>query len=462
MSGHESEPSRAIDPAHVNAVFDAVVGRSLPTGVNLVSLALIALGVGAFLTGLFAVGDGGATAWGAFLVGLVYTFAIGQGGIMFSVIQSGTWARWGRPVKRIAESFAFWLPVAYVLLVVFLVLGLRIYAWHPNTIIDGGPVALEPHFSEAISSKPFWLSPPVFVIRVLVLVAALLTLDAYYLRHALSPDLIAGQQRLGAKAPAWWATVTGGRTDLVGALKASVDTQSFMVPILAAAYALVMSMLAFDLLMSLSPWWYSNMFGAWNTVSGFWLSVNVLGFVTITGRKWLGLDRFVKTNVTHDIGKMMLAGSMFWAYTSFAQLLPIWYTDMPEETDYLLVRLFLPEWSWLAQAVAVTCFLAPFTILLSRGIKKMRWPFVAICCLIMFGVFLERTLLVQPSIYFHDPLANPLVLFVWGGTWLGFVGGFIQVVGRALASLPAVAVTDPYLETHPWDVHAHSLDRAHH
>jgi hypothetical protein len=446
----------------MNAVFDAVEGRSLPATVNLLSLAFIAIGVAAFVGGLVSLDDGGATAWGAFLVGLVYTFAIGQGGVMFSVIQSGTMARWGRPVKRVAESFAFWLPVAYVLLAVFLIFGLRIYSWHPDTIIATGPVSLEPHSPEAIASKPFWLSTPVFFVRVLLEVGILIALDAYYLRQALTPDLIAGQQRLGAKAPSWWATITGGRTDLVGALTDSVNRQYFLVPIMGIAYALIMSMFAFDLIMSLSPWWYSNMFGAWVTVSGFWLSLNALGFTTMVGRDWLGLGKFVRTSLMHDLGRFMLAGTMFWAYTAFAQLLPIWYTDMPEETDFLLVRLFLPEWAWLAQTVAIMCFLAPFTILLSRGIKKMRWPFVGICTLIMVGIFLERTLLVQPSIYLKDPLANPMVPAVWVGVWLGFVGGFVQVVGRALAALPAVPVTDPYHETDPWDVHAHALDHGHH
>jgi hypothetical protein len=178
-------------------------------------------------------------------------------------------------------------------------------------------------------------------------------------------------------------------------------------------------------------------------------------------RDWLAIGRFLRPNVTHDLGKLMLAGAMFWAYTGFAQLLPIWYTDMPEETDFLLVRLYLPEWSWLAQTVAICCFLAPFTILLSRGIKKMRWPFAGICALVCVGIFLERSLLVLPSVHFGDP-RTPLVAFVVLGTGLGFVGLFVQVVGRVLASVPPVVVSDPHLETHPWDIHAHSLDHAHH
>ena len=86
---------------------------------------------------------------------------------------------------------------------------------------------------------------------------------------------------------------------------------------------------------------------------------------------------------------------------------------------------------------------------------------LAFYVLIMTGIFLERSLLVYPSIYkaAEFPWMNFLVTSV--GVWLGFLGAFAQVVGRALASLPGLAVSDPYMETHPWEVHVHSLDHGH-
>lgn len=445
----------------VNPVIDGVAGRSLPAAANFASLGAIALGVVAFAVGLFAVGDGGAWAWGSYLVGLVYVMAIAQGGVMFAIIQTGTLGRWGRPVKRLAETFGFFLPVGWVLLLVFLIFGLKIYSWNPSTIIPGGPVALAPHSPEAWPAKPLWLTPGFFVVRQLGLVGLLIALDFLYLRASLKPDLILSAQRLGAKAPGWWSMITGGSTDVKAALKSGLKTQATLTPIIGASYAIIFTAFAMDLIMSLAPWWYSNMFGGWTFVSSFWLSLAFLAVVIGVTRDWLGISHFIKPQVTHDLGKLMLAGCMFWAYTAYAQLLPIWYTDMPEETDFLLVRLYLPEWSWLAQTVGITCFLAPFTILLSRGIKKMRWPFAGIGLLIMTGIFLERSLLVFPSIHLEDP-RQPLLAFVAVGTWLGFVGLLVQVVGRALASVPPLVVSDPYLEPHPWDVHVHSLDHSHH
>lgn len=446
----------------VNPVIDSVAGRTLPGAVNMLSLGAIGLGVVAFLFGMFAGGpEGVAWSWGAVLVGIVYTLALAQGGVMFGVIMTGTWARWGRPVKRIAETFGLFMPFVWLALAVFLVLGVGIYAWNPDTIIVGGPVSLAPHSPEAIASKPWWLQKWFFIGRELLAVGWLVVIDLIWVRASMRPDLVQAKARLGANAPAWWDTFIGGETDVVKATKDSLATQNRMLPLMAVSYALVMSLVAFDLLMSLSPWWFSNMFGGWTFVSAFWVSLACTGLVAMLARDWLKIGPFVKRNVTHDLGKLMLAGCMFWAYTAYAQLLPIWYTDMPEETDYLLVRTMLPQWAWLSQTVAITCFLAPFTVLLSRGVKKMRWPFAAVCLLVMTGIFLERSLLVYPSIYKAAEFPWMNFLFTSVGVWLGFLGAFTQVVGRALAGLPGVCIADPYLETHPWEVHIHSLD-AHH
>ncbi|MEO0603040.1 MAG: hypothetical protein AAF211_16495, partial [Myxococcota bacterium] len=430
---------------NLNPVIDGLIGRKLPSSVHLGSLAAIGIGVVAFVAGLAM--DRFAYTWGAYLVGLVYTLAIAQGGVIFAILMTGTTGRWGRPVKRIAEAFGFFMPVGFVLLLVFLVFGLTIYSWNPDTVIPGGPVDLAPHSPEAAASKETWLDPSFFVLRQLAFLAILIILDALYIYQSLRPDLVMARSRLGTKAPAWWETITRGSGDLATTVKESLRSQAFFVPFIGLAYALVFSFLAFDLIMSLSPWWFSNMFGGFVFMSSFWLSLAALGATAVAARDWLRLGPFITPDVTHDIGKLMLAGCMFWAYTAYAQLLPIWYTDMPEETEFLLVRMRHPDWEWLALLVGVTCFVAPFTILVSRGIKKMRWPFFAICLLVMVGIFFERSLLVLPSIHFESALATDTIL-ISVGVWLGFMGLFVQVVGQVLCRIPPLVISDPYLEPH--------------
>ena len=461
MSSHTQED--------LNAVIDGIPGRQLPQIFHVITGFAMAVGVFGFLYGRLFSEVGTAWTWGSFLVGVVYLLAIAQGGVIFSVILSGTWANWGRPIKRIAEVLGLFMIPAYVLLLIFLVGGTGIYVWHPSTIIDldsamlgsDGTYSLATHSPEAIATKAVWLNPIFFVVRQALAVGALLVLDLFYIRASLRPDMMMAKARLGSKAPAWWDTVIGGKTDLEAEIKSSQWWQEALVPVIAMSFALIFSLVAFDLIMSLSPWWYSNMFGGWVFASSVWLSLCTVGLISMVTLDWLGLRKFIKPKVTHDLGKLMLAFTMFWAYTGFAQLLPIYYADMPEETDFLLIRLFLPQWAWLAKVVAVMCFIAPFTVLLSRGIKKMRWPFAGICFFIMVGLFMERSLLIFPSIYFGEHFPFMEFLFVNITMYIGFMGLLAAFVGRVLTQIPPLVLTDPQLGDHPWDVHVHSLD-AHH
>ena len=439
----------------VNAIIDAVPGRQVPAKTRNAGYVLIAIGILAVAYG-FATGDKVWT-WGAILVGIVYSLAIAQGGILFGAMMTVTLGRWGRPVKRIAETFGFFLPVVYVILALFLFFGIGLYPWHADTFLEGGVVDLKPHFEGVVASKAVWLNKPFFIARQLIGLAFLIVLDFMYLRASLRPDLIQASKRLGDKSPKWWGYFTAGAGELDVELQRCQRQQHVVAAVLFLSYALLFSMLAFDLIMSLSPWWYANMFGAWTFVSAFWLALATLGVVSMLSRDWLGIADHITPKVMHDLGKLVFALCMFWAYTAFAQLLPIWYTNMPEETEFLLIRMKLPAWGWMAQTVAILCFLTPWTVLLSRGIKKMKWPLIAILSLIMFGVFMERTWLVMPSIYFGDAFPWDKFLIISLGTLAGFAGLFITVVSQVLANVPALAISDPDMEEHPWDEHVHPI-----
>ena len=455
MSDHTINPNQHID---------AMAARTLPSQLKMGGGIAMALGVVGIGYGFAVAGQ--AWTWGAILVALVYLLALTQGGVMYAVIMTLTKAHWGRPLKRIAESFGLFMPVAWLFLIVFLVAGNKLYPWHPETFItlaDGssGFIDIEPHSEFAWRTKPIWLNLNFFIGRQIVLIGALFACGLLYIRNSWKPDLIAAKARLGDAAPGWWSFIIGSDTDVAAAQETGEKKQQVLSVVIALGYAFIFSFMAFDLMMSLSPWWYANMFGAWTFMSSIWITLAALGIVSLVGRDWMGITPFISRTLTHDLGKLTLALCMFWAYTTFAQLLPIWYANMPEETDFLLVRLHLPQWAWLAQTVGVMCFIMPFTVLASRGIKKMKWPYVAICAVIMTGIFFERTLIVMPSVYHGEtfPIVDFIVVNVF--IWLGALGAFFTYVGAVLTQVPAIGITDPRVEVHPWDVHIHSLD-AHH
>jgi hypothetical protein len=445
----------------MNPVIDAIPGRSIPGTANMVGIGLVVLGI--LGTGYGFAVAGTAYTLGALLVSLVFFLGVSQGGVLFGVMLTGTQGRWGRSLKRIGETFAAFLPFLYILLVIFVVVGGQIYPWHPETIVRGdlGPIALKVHTGAAWASKETWYTPLFWMSRQVIGFAILILLDIVYIRASLRPDLLRAKARLGDKAPKWWDTIIGRHGDVNDEIDAGQATQSGIFGFVILAFVVTFTLMSMDLMMAMDPWWYANMFPGWIFMSSFWIGMSTLGLVAMVCRDWLGLKPFIRPAVTHDLGKLLLAACMFWAYTAYAQVLPIYYTNLTEEVTYLLLRLRHPAWSGLAMTVGALCFVTPFTILISRGIKKMRWPFAAICALILFGVFLERSLLVMPGVYFEDTF--PLVNFVLVNftIWLGFWGAFILIVGRVLAAVPPLVVSDPYLEPHPWDAHVHGLDHHH-
>ena len=385
---------------------------------------------------------------GVLLVCLVYFMGVGQGGVMFSVVQTATLGRWGRPFKRIAESFAAFLPVVYVLYIAFLLGGgLHLYEWTHE--------AMPAH-------KAIWLQPGFFVARQVVLLGILITLSGLFVRNSLRPDLGATAELIGAdKAPAWWGNLTRGWKGREAEAEEAYQKNIRLAPVIIVTYAIVFTLFAVDAVMSLDPHWYANMFPAWIFVSSFWLAINWICIVSVLTKKWLQIDHLTKPTNFHDLGKMMFALSIFWAYTFFAQLLPIWYGNMPEETGYLLLRLYTDTWGPLAKVVGILCFLLPFTVLLSRGIKKLSNSLVYVAVIIAIGVFLERFLLVMPQAWREDSIPlGPLEI----GLFIGFVSAFLAVVTKFLSMVTPAPVTDPFLHTNPADVHVHSLhghDHAH-
>lgn len=444
---------------NTNPIIDAVHGRTVPVAVKNGAIGAMVLGVVAFAVGLSM---NPIWTWGAFLVAILYTLALAQGGIVFAVMMTLTWGRWGRPLKRIGEAFGFFLPVGYLMLLVFLLAGNSIYPWHEGTIIFDEPISLAPHSEGAWATKEMWLSLPFFIARQAAMFAVLIVLDYFYLKASLRPDFIMAKARLGDKAPAWWDHFTGGASSLKDEVADSEHKQGVIAVLIAISFPMIFSFAAFDLIMSLSPWWYSNMFGGWFFMSSFWVALCGIGIYALLTRDWLGIREHIKPSTMHDLGKLSLAFCMFWGYTTFAQILPIWYASMPEETDFLLVRMTLPAWSTLTHTVAVTCFISPFIILTSRGIKKMKWPFIAVLSVILVGIFLERTMLVMPSIYLEETF--PVVLFavVSVGLLIGALGAFTFVVNLVMSQVPAIPVSDPKIHPHPWDIHAQSLDAAPH
>ncbi len=416
--------------------------RSVPAKVRLGALVLVVVGL---LAGGYGMVSDANRTFTAFVFNFMYFMGIAQGAFMLCVAMSITKARWGRPLKRFGEALFLFTPVLYVLLAAFFLLGgLDIYEW--TEWHEPGFTEFVPHHKELYLTKPF------FIARMLGGLAVLIGLSFLYLRSSLRADLGVAAEALGDKAPAWWGKFTGGWKGAEAEAEAQANFQMRIAPLIAIVYAIVFSFMAVDMSMSLAPHWFANMFPAWYFMSCFWSGLVWMGIISLISRNWLGIAHLLTGNIYHDLGKLTFGFTMFWGYTTFAQYLPIWYGNMTEEIGFVLLRTTVEPWATMSKIVVMCCFLVPFTMLLSRGLKKIPPAYLSVTGIIAVGIWLERYTVVVPSVWKHDTL--PLG-FIEIGIGLGLLGAMIMVATTYLSKVPPVPINDPFMKPHPDEVHVH-------
>jgi hypothetical protein len=134
-------------------------------------------------------------------------------------------------------------------------------------------------------------------------------------------------------------------------------------------YVLSMTFAAIDWVMSISPHWASTIYG-FIFVGGQLITAMALMIVTVVAlAKSDPYAGFIRERHLHDLGKLLFAFNMLWAYFAFSQLLIIWSGNQPEEISFYRSRLY-GEWGVVAVIVLVFSFGLPFLILLSRAVKR--------------------------------------------------------------------------------------------
>jgi hypothetical protein len=186
------------------------------------------------------------------------------------------------------------------------------------------------------------------------------------------------------------------------------------------AFAVILSLIGYDLVMSLDPHWYSTLFGAYTFVKAFYIGLG--GLIVLASILHLNpaIDFRLNSSDFHDIGKLFFAFCLVWGDFFYVQLLVIWYGNIPEETAYVIERTMTPPWHGLAWFVFIICFIIPFIILLNKKIKTNPSFMSILCTVVIMGICLEHFLLIGPAI---NPHVSALPLGLTDGLiFLGFFG----------------------------------------
>jgi hypothetical protein len=369
------------DAAAVRPV-EAVAGTTTTAVAGL----FVALGAIAFVLAMLR--GGAATAWEAYLVNLLFFLGIAQGAMVASAAFYLTQAKWGGSTPyRLGEAFAPFLWVGFLLF-----FGLYF-----------GRAAIFPWVKHPIAQKAAWLNIPFLFARDGIGLGLMAAVSYAFVRISRRED-----------SRAW--------TIATQEIEMPPHSIRVIAPIVAGLYAVVYTLIAFDLVMSLAPVWRSTLFGWFFFAGCFWSGLTAMALIAVVLRNRLGANNlFTNPTVMHDFGKMVFAFSVFWVYLLFAQYIVIWYGDLPVETFFIVQRVHHMPWSPLSVACLLLIWAIPFVVLMSQRSKKTPVVLGTVAALGLVGMWLERYVLVVPSL---SPDAIP-----FGPTQfmisLGFLGVFL-------------------------------------
>lgn len=339
----------------------------------------------------------------AYLIAYLFFLGLALGSMAILMIQYITGGAWGAVIRRLLESATRTLPLMAVLFVP-IAFGLTdLYEWARPEHVAHDPI---------LQHKSLYLNVPFFLGRAVVYFAAWIGI-AYFLNRWSREQDAAADPRLTRRLE---MLSRGGLL----------------------LYALTMTFASMDWGMSLEPHWFSTLYGVMfmggQGLSTFAFMIPMAALLAARQP----FARIISPAQFHDLGKLMLAFVMLWAYFALSQYLIIWSANLPEEIPWYLTRT-KGGWQWVALVLVIVHFALPFLVLLSRDIKRHARA-VSVVALILIGArFVDLFWLLRPAvapegfaIHWLDPAAAAAV----GGMWMWL---FVS----QLKTRPVLPLNDP-------------------
>jgi hypothetical protein len=270
----------------------------------------------------------------SYLWAYVYVLGLAAGSLAWLMLQFLTGGAWGVVVRRPAEAAARTLPFLLLLFIPIVIGHTSLYPWAHPDLVKADPVL---QHKAVYLNFPFWLG------RAALILGGLIFLSFYINR---------------------WSAIE----DREGPVPAHSKMSRISGPGL-IFWVFAVTFLAIDWVMSLNPDWFSTMFGlllvAGESLSGIAFLITALVFLS----QRRPMNEVTTPRHLHDVGKLMFANVMLYAYFGFSQWLIIWAGNLPEEIPWYLERL-RGGWQYVALIIVFGHFALPFVLLLSRDLKK--------------------------------------------------------------------------------------------
>lgn len=338
---------------------------------------------------------------------LAFTFWIGTalGCMSLLMLNYVTGGAWGIMLRRIFEAASRTLPLMVILFLPILLGMHSLYEWTHKDVVAADAI---------LRQKAPYLNVPFFIVRQVIYFVAWLGI----------------MWRMNS-----WAELQDRTGDPAIARK----LQLFSGPGLVVMGGTV-TFAAVDWLMSLDPHWFSTMYPVLiimgQILNGFGFSILVAMFL----HERAPLKDALNPTHFHDLGKLLLAFVMLWAYMAFSQFLIIWTGNTVEDITWYQKRLSHGG-TVIALMLILLHFALPFVLLLSRNLKRDAKKLAAIAVLILVMRVVDLFWLITPPLRgsgFHVSLTDIPALVGVGGIWIAF---FLWQLGRR----PLLPINEPHL-----------------
>ncbi len=343
-----------------------------------------------------------------YLVAYIFVLGLSLGSLallMTGHLSGGNWWMLGR---RIFEAATRCLPMLAILFLPVLLGAKKLYAW----------MSMDPTKDKILSEKVWWLNYHGWIIRAVIyfaiwiVISLLLTRLSWKQDEDANPDVWRRMKVIsGIGVLAWSFTLTGA---------------------------------AVDWGMSLDPHWYSTIYGMIFMI-GEALSTMAFTIIILSAlSKYSPMDEVLQADRFHDMGKLLLAFTMVWAYFSFSQWLIIWMANLPDEISWYLHRI-KNGWGYVALALILVQFALPFALLLSRERKRVAQRLIPVAVIVMLGRLIDLYWYVVPNELPGKDV--PSLHFHWSYLFaiLGLVGIWVAAFSSYLGTRPLLVRNEPML-----------------
>ncbi len=341
----------------------------------------------------------------SYLNSYVFFFTLTLGAMFLVLIQYVTSTGWSVVVRRVPEVLMNNIMVIIVLFIPILFGMHDLYHWtHIEEVLHDHILAI----------KQPYLNVPFFVIRFILYFALWRWISKTFFSSSINQDQ------------------TGQHSLTMDLERKSTYSLIFL--------SLTFTFASIDLIMSLTPHWYSTIFGIYIFAGAILVALCVTSLIYLILRKKGILDKIVTVEHFHDLGKLIYGFNIFWSYIAFCQFFLIWYANVPEETIFYAKHTF-GSWNTVSIFLIVGHFAVPFILFMSRNVKRNLTLHAVMVSWIIFMHIVDIFWIIMPT-------ATPdgiSLQFVDITLFLGMAGVYFSLIFKSLRKVYLIPRKDPRL-----------------